>query len=165
MTYAETTTLSPDAYTNVPFTFHHGDYEARNIMVLEERLEVSGVLDFEFSGSFPIDNDWFDGMGFLGARTAEWRIFDEEPELDDDTPDPDIIEPIRRYSLREIEALNPEFLPKRIPAHMERALLYYFSCNICPWYLREVKEPSKEQLKSREIAIQRVENVLEKYGF
>ena len=165
MTDREKTRLDTEVYENVFFTFTHGDIEARNILV--ENNEVTGIVDFEFCGSFPIDADWFDGMGFLGARTAEWQIFNEIPVVDDDdTPEPTIIAPVREVCLAEIKKTESSVLPEKIPGHFERAILYYFACNICPWYLREVEEPpTPTQLTERSDAIRRLEFVLDKYGF
>lgn len=142
------------------FVFTHGDFEPRNILV--DGTTVSGVLDFEFSGSYPIDNEWYDGFNDFGATTSSWSVFDGELA---DEPDPTNLNSIRTHFLSECKQKGIP-IPQDIPGHFDRAELYHFWINICPWYLREVREDIPENwYKERDLSLRRVDAVLSKYGF
>lgn len=61
--------------TNVSIVFTHGDFEPRNMLVDEDTLEITGLVDFEFSGAFPEDDDWMAGFQWIGATTSEEEAF------------------------------------------------------------------------------------------
>jgi len=167
MTDVNTTLLPPEVYTNVPMTFCHRDFHPWNMLV-DDRGNLSGLLDFEFSASMPIDHNWFHGLKFLGANTAAWQVSNEEqPDSNGDESDHFIIDQIREIFMEEIRELNPSVLPENIPGHGERALLHYFASKICPRHLIDViiEGASCRNLKKRERATKIVNFVLEKYGF
>ncbi len=71
----KSTLFNPEDISNIPFVFTHGDYEPRNFLVDKDTLKITGLLDFEFSGSFPVDDDWFAGMGWMGGSTRGEDVF------------------------------------------------------------------------------------------
>jgi len=167
MTDVNTTLLLPEVYTNVPMTFCHGDFHPWNMLV-DDHGNLSGLLDFEFSASMPIDYNWFHGMEFLGANTSARQVFNEQPNSDfKETFNLAVIAQIRDTFMKEIRKFNPRILPEGIPGHTERALLHYFADKICPWHLADIKteEASCKNLVKRDRAIKIVSFVLEKYGF
>jgi len=170
MTDEDRTRLNPEVYTNVPFTFYHGDFHSWNILV-DENFDLSGLLDFEFSGALPIDNNYFDGFKFLGPNAPGWQIFDEYPALDEDeddiTPDPTALAPIRDAFAKEVTKLNKDVWSENIPGFMDRRMLHYFANHICPWYLKDVnpQDATTQELRDRETSFRRVNFVWNKYGF
>lgn len=82
------------------FVMTHGDFEPRNILVDEKDFTITGLLDWEFSGSFPVDNDWYASFVAFGCNTSEWSIFGEAPVVSDDYPDPKAIAPVREEFVR-----------------------------------------------------------------
>ncbi|KAJ5108470.1 hypothetical protein N7456_005145 [Penicillium angulare] len=55
-----------------PWTFTHGDLTVCNIMVDPETCELTGIIDWEVSGYYPV---WWDYVGQIGLSTddAEWK--------------------------------------------------------------------------------------------
>lgn len=52
-----------------PFVFIHGDFHGRNIMVKDGR--ISGVIGWEFAGSYPLSQVFFEGLTFVGSYSDE----------------------------------------------------------------------------------------------
>lgn len=147
------------ALTNVPFVFTHGDFEPYNILVDKETMKVTGIFDLEFSGSYPIDNEWFSGFSFLSANTSESMILGDQHFEDSEL-----------QTMREgfFVAMNKcgARIPKDIPGHIVRAELHYFKGLICPWWLRENRNTIPEShFEDRDNACRKLDAVLSKYGF
>ncbi|XP_035708689.1 uncharacterized protein LOC110850868 isoform X2 [Folsomia candida] len=70
----ETTPLS-EKVKNVQFVFTHLDLHSFNILIDEETFEITGVIDFEFSGVHPIDQDWFECFSFAGICNKSRDVF------------------------------------------------------------------------------------------
>jgi len=74
---------------NVPIVFFHGDFTFRNMMVKGDT--ITGVVDWEWAGAFPIDKDWFDGLDELNA-SGDISLFWEEANKEPLLRIPDVIE-------------------------------------------------------------------------
>jgi len=63
-------------FENLPLVFFHGDFCFRNIIVNISTKEISGLLDWEWAGSFPLFKEWSDGIKELEGKDLE--LFFEE---------------------------------------------------------------------------------------
>lgn len=161
-------TINIEALECVPFVFTHGDFEPRNLMVNKDTMQITGVLDWEFSGSYPVDEEWFTGFAFVDSDTTDWRAFNEvRPSMDHDefSHKQEMINSLRRYFLEQMRK-NGVVVPDDIPGHMIRAELYYFKGFICPWWLREERDPIPDtHYLDRDNACKKVDYLLKKFGF
>ncbi|CAL8118916.1 unnamed protein product [Orchesella dallaii] len=154
-----------EAVVDVPFVFTHGDLEPQNILVDEETMKVTGIIDWEFSGASPVDEDWFCSFAFAGSDTSVWRVFNEDPSNGDDCFDQEMLKPLREYFLEQLKT-KEVLTPDDIPGHMIRSELFYFKGYICPWWLREKRDPRPERhYRDRDDACNRVDAILSKHGF
>lgn len=158
-----------EAVEAVPFVFTHGDFEPRNIMVNKDTNTITGILDWEFAGSYPIDEEWFTGFAFLDCDTTDWRTFNEQrPTMasNEEHPfDSEMIKLLREDFFTKLRK-NGAIIPDDISGHMIRAELYYFKGFMCPWWLREKRDPIPDtHFDDRRNACRHVDNILEKYGF
>jgi len=67
---------------DIPIVMFHGDFAFRNILVDNTRL--AGLVDWEYSGAFPIDIDWYNGWDIMRDGSEEDKIlikteFDKTP--------------------------------------------------------------------------------------
>jgi len=165
------TVLSKDEI-KVPFVFHHGDFEFRNILVNDKSGDVTGLLDFEFSGSLPADNDWFDGFSDFGANTSQdtvllamGRQFDKSSSCEETEKEEK--DNHCKYFLSRCKVFHKSLLtPSELPGHMKRAKLFYLMSNICPWFLRaDIKPVPSDWIHERCKAVQFVDFVLTDFNF
>ncbi|KAG0232840.1 hypothetical protein BGW42_007849 [Actinomortierella wolfii] len=52
-----------------PIRFMHGDFESRNMLV--DGTKLTGLLDFEFAGAFPAEQEWCQSLKWLFARAED----------------------------------------------------------------------------------------------
>jgi len=134
-----------DGLEGMQFVMTHGDLDVQNIIV--ENNIITGIIDFEFSGSYPEAEEWV-------------TSFFTQNELEDD-----------KVALTEISILSKLFYsgleknnvatPRTIPKYNKYRALYTAKEDIAPWYLRELKVTQQEDAKSRiEHVRANIENVL-----
>lgn len=154
------------ALVNVPFVVTHGDFEPRNILVDTNTVKVTGILDWEFSGSYPVDEEWFSGLTFLDANTAESVVSGEKStDIILTESESENISLLREHFLQEMRN-NRALTPDEMIGHTIRAELHHFKGLICPWWLRETRDPIPEShYVDKADACEKVDAVLSKYGF
>lgn len=127
------------------FVFTHGDLDAQNILVQKNMHDagfptITAILDWEWSGMFPAEEEYFASYAFL--EEEDTTLF---------------------YDLLEEGGIQT---PRTIPHHGQRKLLYDIKENIAPWFLTDHSEPGGEEVtKQVESAKKTVESCLGKLGY
>lgn len=129
---------------NVELVFSHGDLDAQNILVHPNATDptefvVSAILDWEWSGVFPAEEEFFTSFTFISD--------DSEPSLNS-------------YFWDQLEARGV-LTPRTMPHYDTRKALYDLRENIAPWHLLDrVDENSDEVRQSLKAASGVIEKCL-----
>ncbi|KAK3821339.1 MAG: kinase-like domain-containing protein [Benniella sp.] len=115
-----------------PISFTHGDFESRNILVIGHK--VVGLLDFEFAGGFPSEQEWCAGFEWLFARAEDPFDKGEEEKLKNMSQDQKqlldyflrILED--KYGIQQFGKVCEEY----------KVVLYHLQINMAPWWLRDI---------------------------
>jgi hypothetical protein len=127
------------------FVFTHGDLDAQNLLIRPDASTITAILDWERSGMFPAEDEYFISYGFLG------NIQDEDSDLP------------MFYDLLEQGGV---LTPRTIPHYGQRKLLYDIKENIAPWFLLDHSEPDREKVQTQvKCAAGTVESCLRKLGY
>jgi len=93
---------------NPPIVFFHGDFSLRNMLV--EGTTLTALLDWEWSGAFPVDNDWDDNILADLESSEDVAIFWEE-----------------------VDKLKELLTPRKIPGYDIRKKLRSMIECLAPW--------------------------------
>ena len=130
--------------------FTHDDLSTRNVMVAPSGsgdIKLSAIIDFEFAGFFPKDEEF---AGHMQNENEEW--------------------PLKKYATFLSELKNLEALPEALAAHIpasstlgnandkcfefgtadfhQATLLLRTSINAAPWWIKEEKGFTREELQT-----------------
>ncbi|KAG0242945.1 hypothetical protein BGW41_003110 [Actinomortierella wolfii] len=124
-----------------PVRFMHGDFESRNMLV--DGTMLTGLLDFEFAGAFPAEQEWCQSLEWLFARAEDpfdvstlemiSNMTEEERELRDyfyNTLE-------KRYGIRPIGRLAIKNGQIDETCLDYKVVLYHLQANVAPWWLRD----------------------------
>ncbi|KAF9357106.1 hypothetical protein BGX34_009599 [Mortierella sp. NVP85] len=114
-----------------PISFTHGDFESRNILVVGHK--VVGLLDFEFAGGFPSEQEWCAGFEWLFARAEDPFDKGEQEKLKSMGQDQ---KQLLDYFLR---ILKDKHGIQQFGKDCEeyKVVLYHLQINMAPWWLRD----------------------------
>lgn len=118
------------SFENLPFVFTHGDLDVQNILISMENSDaprVTGIVDWEWTGSFPCSEQFFNSFDFFLQHKNEnvrQMFFDEFEKRDVSTP-----RTIEKFSL--IDKINR------------------FLVNLAPWDLTDLIDPDDPTVKKR----------------
>lgn len=109
------------------FVFTHGDLDAQNILVKQtddgsKMLSITAILDWEWSGIFPAEEEYFASFGFA----------------QEDGDDSDFL-----YDLLHAEGVPT---PRTIPHYNQRKCLYDIREHLAPWFLIDHNDPESEEV-------------------
>jgi len=62
---------------DVPIVLSHGDFNLRNILVVG--TTITGVVDWEWGGAFPLDKDWNDSFDFVREGEEDFHYSEHSP--------------------------------------------------------------------------------------
>eukprot|EP01132_Coremiostelium_polycephalum_P009379 gene9379-11521_t len=113
------------------FYLTHGDLNFQNILVEEQAGEykITGILDWEWFGSFPETTEWFLSFEFVREEGN-----DEEKEL--------------FLSLLESKGVGT---PRTIPHFKLKQDIELFKESIAPWWLRDISNPESNESQEKMI--------------
>ena len=66
------------SFLNLPFVFSHGDLDYQNILISMDDPEsprITGIVDWEWAGSFPCSEEYFTSYNYFLEDNDEVRIF------------------------------------------------------------------------------------------
>jgi aminoglycoside phosphotransferase (APT) family kinase protein len=66
------------SFTNLPFVFSHGDLDYQNILISMDDPElprITGIVDWEWAGSFPCSEEYFTSFDYFCNDSDEIRNF------------------------------------------------------------------------------------------
>ncbi len=117
------------SFTNLPFVFSHGDLDYQNILISMDDLEsprITGIVDWEWAGSFPCSEEYFTSFDYFRNDSDEIRnfLFDEFEKRKILTP-----RTIEHFPL--IEKLNQ------------------FVTNLALWHLTDLVNPDDSNVKKK----------------
>ncbi|CAF1085430.1 unnamed protein product [Didymodactylos carnosus] len=108
---------------DVPLTFIHGDLTLQNILISPER-QITAILDWEWAGSFPCSEEYFQSYDDIEDKTLKNCFYDELERQHVQTP-----RTIANFDL--IQKLND------------------FKNDLAPWYLTDLKDPSDPNIMKK----------------
>ncbi|KAG0364492.1 kinase-like domain-containing protein [Gamsiella multidivaricata] len=158
--FGEKGTLLKRAKVDNPISFLHGDFEARNMLVIGTK--ITGLHDFEFAGGFPSEQEWCAGFEWLFARSEDPYDEGEQNKLQQMTSDQkELLEYFlrilkERYGILQYGKDNQEY----------KVVLYHLQANIAPWWLRDLPRDSwtEKQIKSMKTAADSLDKALSFLG-
>lgn len=117
------------SFNNLPFVFSHGDLDYQNILITIDDLEIpriSGIVDWEWAGSFPCSEEYFTSFDYFLHDNEEIRnfFFDEFEKRNILTP-----RTIEHFSL--LEKLNQ------------------FITNLALWHLTDLVNPDEKIVQQK----------------
>lgn len=118
------------SFEHLSFVFTHGDLDIQNILISMENPDaprITGIVDWEWAGSFPCSEQFFNSFDFFLQHPNEnirQVLFDEFEKRDVSTP-----RTIEKFSL--IEKINR------------------FLVNLAPWDLTDLIDPDDPTVKKR----------------
>jgi len=98
-----------EALEDVPIVMFHGDFSFRNMLV--DKGKLTGIVDWEWAGAFPVDHEWSNG----------WEILNEGSEED------------KKFIREELDQSNLLTPWREIPFYENRKLLVETIENLAPW--------------------------------
>lgn len=110
--------------------FFHGDLSERNILVNESSLTITAVLDWEWSGAYLQDEEWFESFEFTKDEEENDR------------------EVLKALLWAEVKKCNVS-TPADIPHFALRDSLYEILDSLAPWYLPVLREDQPERVQQR----------------
>ncbi|KAF9180452.1 hypothetical protein BGZ51_000048 [Haplosporangium sp. Z 767] len=139
-----------------PISFLHGDFESRNMLVVD--TTIVGLHDFEFAGGFPSEQEWCAGFEWLFARAVDPFDAGEQQKLKDMTEDQKELLAYflgilkDRHGVRQYGVGYQEY----------KVVLYHLQNNIAPWWLRDYErhEWTETQLQSMKEASESLDKAL-----
>ncbi|KAJ7521981.1 hypothetical protein O6H91_19G077500 [Diphasiastrum complanatum] len=133
------------------FVFTHGDLHSKNLLVTSPTSsspQISAVLDWEWSGMFPAEEEFLAAIDFLSCDKDSGN----HPELES-----------KFFSILETGRVQT---PRTIPHFEQRKALCDLRENLLPWYLTDHGSPnSPEALQSAQEAKRTVVAVLEQLNY
>ncbi|KAG0238951.1 kinase-like domain-containing protein [Mortierella sp. GBAus27b] len=142
--------------TERPISFLHGDFESRNMLVIGDKLV--GLLDLEFSGAFPSEQEWCAGFEWLFARAEDPFDEGEQEKLRNMTDDQKELYEYFVRVLKDRHGIRPYG-----KGHQEyKVVLYHLQTNIAPWWLQEAprEEWTEKQMQSMTTAASSLDKAL-----
>ncbi|KAF9985608.1 hypothetical protein BGZ65_010380, partial [Modicella reniformis] len=137
-------------------SFLHGDFESRNMLVVGTK--IVGLLDFEFAGGFPSEQEWCAGFEWLMARAEDPFDEGEQEKLRNMSDDQrELLEYFLRI-LKDKYGLQPYGKD-----HQEyKVVLYHLQVNIAPWWLRDTSREdwTEKQTQSMKTAADSLDRAL-----
>ncbi|UJR07905.1 hypothetical protein I4U23_012188 [Adineta vaga] len=132
-------TLNLPTFDELPNVFTHNDLGLQNLTVSDD-LKIRGILDWEWSGSYPIVEEYF--------RSYKPIVYDEQ---------------MKTYLFDQLEKQQIP-TPRTIPRFSLLRKLYDFLQAIVPWYLTSLANPEhptveKELFKNRDKVEQLVKEI------
>ena len=122
--------LTFPSFKNVPFVFSHGDLAKQNIMISMDDPEaprITGILDWEWAGSFPCSDEYFSSyVYFLKNETDETH----------------------KYFLDQLEKRHV-LTPRTIEHFPLLQKCYQFINNLAPWELTYFDDPDHPTVTAR----------------
>ncbi|CAF1638079.1 unnamed protein product [Adineta ricciae] len=133
--------LTLPSFDDLPNVFTHNDLGLQNLTVTDD-LQIRGILDWEWSGSYPIVEEYF--------RSYKPIMYDEQT---------------RTYLFDQLEKQQIP-TPQTIPRFSLLRKLYDLLQAIVPWYLTSLANPEhptveKELVKNRDKVKQLVKEIRE----
>lgn len=171
------------------FVFTHGDLDLQNVLVSFETTRTSqgngddenddgndltpritAILDWEWSGMFPAEEEYFTSFNFLlSDPDNDDEAAENNSEKDNDAnPPPNIHKStLKSYFFDLLEAGGID-TPRTLPCFEQRRQLYKLRENLAPWYLADLDAAaigSQQTLEKTEKAIETVMCALDALGY
>lgn len=114
------------------FVFTHGDLTLQNLLVtfIDDDPTITAVLDWEWSGMFPAEQEFFCSFDFLLEKAADDGSSDSEHEQ------------LQEYFFSILEDGGVD-TPRTLPHYWQRKYLYDLTENLFPWHINDCDNVDK----------------------